>query len=106
MTRKITEAGSVRGSVRTESITSSVAVDKADKAESVGHIIRTQRASGASRVASVGTRITESNREDLIHLVDEEVEKLFPAKSTTSKRRQSIESAVKMAINASVSTEE
>ena len=78
-------------SIKTTGVDSSSQVEKTDKKTS------------GSKVSGRGQALTYAERERLLKLVTEEAEKMFPKNSS---KKKTIEEAVKMAIDASIVSED
>jgi len=83
--------------------TKSVATEKIDSVKSV------KKATAASRSSAIGgksTALSQETREKIHELVREEADKLFKEGKIAPGKRQQVEEAVKMAIDAGILDEE
>ena len=77
----------------------------ASKVGAVGQVTgdqSVQRTSGKR----VGRRITLADREQLFRLIEEEADKMFGADKIPEKKRQTVETAAKMAVDSAMITED
>lgn len=83
--------------------TKSVKTSKIDSSKQVDKTVKNKKASKAS----TSTRsMTLEDREELFNLVQEEAEKMFKKTNISESKRKTVETAVKMAIDSSLQTEE
>jgi uncharacterized protein with beta-barrel porin domain len=104
MVKKVSGKGpSIKGT--TAAIEPSKAV-KTSKVKTVGNIAKTAEKQGAKRVKSSEHAITKADRERLFALVSEEAEQLVKKKAIPKKKKETVEKAVKMAIDSAISDDE
>jgi hypothetical protein len=72
----------------------------------VGQVSGTKNASGVSRVRQATRRMTSEEREHLFRIVQEEASKMFGPNGFPESKRESVEGAVKMVIDAAQVEEE
>ena len=86
-------------------------VEGTEAVSGVSGVKATSAVSGVKRTGAVGkasltTALTTSQRDKLFSMIHEEAEKVFAATPLSKSKRQTIESAVKMAIDAALVDDE
>ncbi len=99
------KVGSVKGTSRTTS------VQGADEVGSVGGIKPTAGVGGVKGAGAIGKRrptrvMSLEERDNLFRLIDEEADKLFADSSISEEKKQVLKSAVRMAVDSGIGTEE
>ena len=104
MVKKVSGKGpSVKGT--TAAIEPSKAV-KTSKVKTVGNVSKTSEKQGAKRVKGSEHAITKAQRDRLFELVAEEADQLVKKKAIPKKKKETVEKAVKMAIDSAISEDE
>ena len=104
MVKKI---GGIKGSSLTE--THAVSPTKAvatTKVGGVGGVAPTERQSGVGKIRRPTRPMTAAEREHLMRLVHEEADRMFGPNGLPSAQRETLESAVRMTLEASTADEE
>src|SRR5690606_6082665 len=105
---KKSDDGKVGAVKRTTSTTN---VQGADEVGSVSGVKPTSAAGGVRGAGAVGKRratriMSSAEREHLFRLINEEADKLFADSTISEEKKQVLKSAVKMAVDAGIVTEE
>lgn len=99
---KISGVDGLRGSHQIERLSGVESVEKTQKASAVSAV---KRVGAAGRTGSISA-ITAANREAIYQMLHEEADKLFSKGSLSKDKREVVERAVKMAIDAVIVDEE